>query len=161
MLLLLIKLKNTKKRVRAHIGFRLIQLGVIGSSLVSAAPAYSENTAANTAVTQSKKEANYLRVKPNKCISLHKGQSCYQKLKFRWHIVETGKFCLFQQSNPIALVCWENSERSSYQYSLTTTQNEIFQIRKQGQTQSITETTVTRAWVYKTKRKSTSSWRLF
>lgn len=103
----------------------------------------------------------YLKVEPNRCIALRKGQTCYQTLTFHWKVPDTGEYCLFQQPNPIPLVCWRDKSVGSFKDSFQLDRSALFQIRSSGEKGIVLETKVKVAWVYKTDRKNYSGWRLF
>lgn len=100
-------------------------------------------------------------VKPRKCVALHQGQTCYQKLKFNWKIPQQGEFCLHLVSQTQPLVCWRSGERTRFEYEFKSTRGERFQIRSKNSLSHIAELEVITAWVYKSKKRKTGSWRLF
>lgn len=102
-----------------------------------------------------------LHVKPNRCIALHKGQVCYQKLKFKWKLSQDDDFCLYQTSKEDPILCWSGSEKSQLEYQFESTTSESFQIRRKNTEDSVAEVKVTLSWVYRTGRKNSSGWRLF
>ncbi|MGI9295451.1 MAG: DUF3019 domain-containing protein [Pseudomonadales bacterium] len=100
-------------------------------------------------------------VKPNRCIALHQGQTCYQKLKFHWQTPASGEYCLFQTSEAEPLVCWKGKEKASFMHEFKSDSSIIYQIRIKNQTKSLSSVKVKVAWVYRSSRKSASGWRLF
>ncbi len=106
-------------------------------------------------------ESYKLTVKPTRCIALHKGQVCYQKLKFRWKMLSSEDFCLYQESKDEPLACWSGNERSNFEYKFESSTSESFSIRRKDTDDSVAEVKVTLSWVYRTGRKNSSGWRLF
>ena len=102
-----------------------------------------------------------LSVKPNKCISLHKGQLCYQKLKFSWDALPPGNYCLYQGGIQEALFCWNSADTRTYRYEFVGRESVVFQVRTEGAEYSFIEAKLSVASVYKKGKKSTSGWRLF
>jgi len=99
--------------------------------------------------------------KPNKCIALHKGQTCYQKIKFSWGALGQGEYCLYQLSSKQALTCWTNNTRRQFAFEFASADSQEFEIRREDKGVNLAQVKVIIAWVYKTRRKSSSSWRLF
>lgn len=102
-----------------------------------------------------------LTAKPNRCISLHQGQVCYQSVVFNWQLAQPGNYCLYQQASKTPLQCWQATEHASYQYEFESNMSLSFYLRETTSQVMIGKTQVTVAWVYKTKRNSSSGWRLF
>lgn len=100
-------------------------------------------------------------VKPNKCISLHKGQTCFQKVLFTWTLPEKTEYCLYSLSTDQALICWQGGSTHSFAFDFQSIDSETFQIRASESAEILAETTIKRAWVYRSERKSPSNWRLF
>lgn len=102
-----------------------------------------------------------LKVKPNKCIVLHQGQTCYQRLRFSWVVSEGAPYCLFNKTRGEVLLCWQGSRQKYFKYQFESAKSEIFQIRRQGQNKVLAEVKIAVASVYRSKRSSASGWRLF
>ncbi len=100
-------------------------------------------------------------VKPNRCIALHQGQTCYQKLTFHWQTPASGEYCLFQNSKAEPVTCWAGREKKSFIQAFESDSSIIYQIRIKDQTGNLSTVTVKVAWVYRSSRKSASGWRLF
>ena len=43
---------------------------------------------------------------PERCIALHKGQTCYQEVLFRWQTPASGEYCLILTDRQHQLTCW-------------------------------------------------------
>lgn len=98
-----------------------------------------------------------LTVKPNKCVSLHKGQMCYQKLKFSWQS-DTG-VCLYIQNNDAPLHCAEPGV-GQWVYDFESERGQQFELRdREGG--ALAEVTVDVASVYQGQRRATTGWRIF
>lgn len=112
-----------------------------------------------------------LTVKPDKCVSLRKGQVCYQRINISWDTDTTGHYCILASDQESPLKCWNNKSRGKLSYSLESTESVKFDlVNKSGTDQSnklltldqlIATATVTIAWVYNTKSRSRTTWRLF
>jgi len=100
-------------------------------------------------------------VKPDRCIALHQGQTCYQKLKFHWRTPASREYCLFQLSEAEPLVCWVGKQQASFVQEFKSDRSIIYQIRIKNQNRSLSAVKVKVAWVYRSSRKSASGWRLF
>ncbi len=117
--------------------------------------------ATNQSLAENQPETNALRVKPNRCIALHEGQQCYQKLQFSWTTPERGHYCLYQRETDVPLICWQGNDMNRYTYKFESKQNKVFLIRDEDTENIMTETEVSVAWVYKRTKKVTTGWRLF
>ncbi len=106
-------------------------------------------------------DENILRIKPARCIALHEGQVCYQKLNISWQAGLADSYCLYQQDNKTPLMCWENvaAGKWSYEFEGATTQKFVL-LRKQDAKQ-IAEVSIEVAWVYDASSKRESHWRVF
>lgn len=102
-----------------------------------------------------------LHVKPQRCISLHRGQTCYQKLTFRWSTPSTGEYCLHNERSGRVMACWRGSEKISYEYELQAAQTTRFTIKESGQGEVLANVSVQVASVYRSPERSSSRWRLF
>ncbi len=102
-----------------------------------------------------------LKIKPTRCIALHEGQVCYQKLNISWQADLADSYCLYQQNNKTPLMCWENvaAGKWSYEFEGATTQK-LMLLRKQDAKQ-IAEVSIEVAWVYDASSKRESHWRVF
>ena len=101
-----------------------------------------------------------LKAKPASCVSLHKGQLCYQKILFTWQSSGDVEYCLHNDELELLIYCSaEKSSRFVYEYASKS--SVVFSLRARNNNQSISATTVRNAWVYRTGRRSSSGWRLF
>jgi len=102
-----------------------------------------------------------LGVKPNRCIALHQGQTCYANLSFRWNTPATGEYCLFDDRKSDPLVCWTGNSRLTYKHEFVADSNVVYDIRIRNEQQSLSQAMVKISWVYKSNTESNSRWRLF
>ncbi len=103
----------------------------------------------------------FLKIEPNRCIALRQGQTCYQKLTFRWFTPKGDDYCLYQLPSDQPVLCWHGNEILSYKDSFQFERSTVYQIRAKGENTPLVESNVKVAWVYKTTRKNYSEWRLF
>lgn len=125
-----------------------------------------ENSDANTSTS-----TLTFSVKPQKCIALHRGQVCYQKLEFNWYISSAGNYCLYQTTKEEPLYCWKNSGTGQFTFDFQSNQSESYQIRSLAQSEDLEPLDkqdqvlrvlkVKLATVYKQTKQSYSGWRLF
>lgn len=102
-----------------------------------------------------------LQVKPQRCISLHQGQVCYQKLRFSWRTPASGEFCLHNVRKDVAIICWRGEGSTPYEYEFQADESTEFAINYKGRKEALVKVKVQVASVYKTPEKSSSRWRLF
>ena len=103
-----------------------------------------------------------LNVKPHKCVALHQGQVCYQKIAVNWHSEDPQKshekYCLHIKGNPKAEFCSGSS--SNYIYHFAEKSDAIFEL-KDSDGNVVVSRNVQVVSVYKGSRRSTTGWRLF
>lgn len=106
-----------------------------------------------------------LKVKPRRCVALHQGQTCYQKLKFSWHSKSKGHYCLYTDTSETPIRCWQQVDNGRYSVEFQSPENLTFVLREHGASQDsaqdIASLSVEVAWVYKSRRQSKMNWRLF
>lgn len=107
--------------------------------------------------------APQLAAHPATCVALHKGQICYQWIELRWQNLPPGQFCLFQDEEPTALLCWRDRATGSHRHRYASATTERYSLRPMGGQDSLPqlEYVISTAWVYRTGRRSSSGWRLF
>lgn len=98
-----------------------------------------------------------LFVKPKKCVSLHKGQTCYQTLKFTWQ--SDSQFCLFVDNSAQAIHCAE-AGKGQLIYHFESERGRQFQLRNNDGA-AVASVDVEVASVYKGQRRATTGWRIF
>ena len=112
-----------------------------------------------------------LTVKPDKCVSLRKGQVCYQRINISWDTDKSGHYCILASDQKSPVKCWDNSSAGKLSYSLESTESIKFDLIDKSKAdnnnklltldQLIATATVTIAWVYNTKSRNRTTWRLF
>lgn len=100
-----------------------------------------------------------LTVVPDKCVALRKGQTCYQRVKIRFKLDNTGNYCLYLNDNEQAEKCWSGVASGEYMHDVRSSENVEISLQKNSTV--VAQTRVTVAWVYKNKPRRRSSWRLF
>ena len=116
-------------------------------------------------------QSQELTVKPDKCVSLRKGQVCYQRINISWDTDITGHYCILASGQESPLKCWNNKSTGKLSYTLESTESVKFDLVNKSVSdennklltldQLIATATVTIAWVYNTKSRSRTTWRLF
>lgn len=97
-------------------------------------------------------------LKPQRCVTLREGQPCFVKLKVTWVSELPVSVCVYDEGET-PLVCWVDVAEGSFfgkQYLYETTR---YTLRDTGGVE-LGESTVTVAWVYKSRR-ARKRWRLF
>ena len=118
-------------------------------------------SSAVSAVYVQSEELPILKVKPNKCIALHKGQECYQTVKFRISEIQDEKYCLIENEVAAPLFCWSETSTQIFSFEFVSTQSKTYYLRNESKNKIVAETQISVAWVYKSTKKPTSGWRLF
>jgi len=104
------------------------------------------------------------QVEPGRCISLHRGQLCYQRLNMTWNTVPGLEYCLGELQSAAtfdSLVCWTGNELLMQEVEFQSNSDVTYQIRLRDEQTVLAELLVEVAWVYKTGRTTFSRWRLF
>jgi len=102
-----------------------------------------------------------LKVKPNRCIALHRGQACYQKLFFTWETPLDHKYCLYLRGDLQPLACWQADKLKHFRHEFKASEDQQFVLRDETLNQSVSDVNVDVAWVYKKGKKVSTGWRLF
>ncbi|WNO08646.1 DUF3019 domain-containing protein [Teredinibacter sp. KSP-S5-2] len=107
-----------------------------------------------------------LMPKPKRCIALHRGQVCYQKIDMQWHYpdAQTTKICLYEVSEAQPIECWIKLSKGKIRINFESAHDKVYQLRE-GQ-KVLAESLVSVAWVYggnqnKKIDKRRRSWRIF
>ena len=106
-------------------------------------------------------EETIFSVKPKRCVSMHKGQTCYQKLKFSWSVKILDDYCLFSSEQETPIKCWEQENSGKFQYEFVSDNNIVYQLRREGSEKILGQQEIKVESVYRRGKKSHSGWRLF
>lgn len=98
---------------------------------------------------------------PDRCISLHKGQTCYQKVILSWESPVTADFCLFRHRADQPLKCWTQVSSGVLELDFQSSTPLTYHLYQTGKKEPIASSTVSVAWVYKTPKRQRGGWRLF
>lgn len=121
-------------------------------------------------------ESGELTTTPDKCVSLRKGQVCYQRIRLDWRAPVLGSYCIVADTHSAPLKCWEKANSGHVQYSFESARNVHFSLYsartdaanspadsedKTGKGKAIANSLVSVAWVYNSTTRRRTSWRLF
>ncbi|MFT6270474.1 MAG: hypothetical protein ACJAVV_003313 [Alphaproteobacteria bacterium] len=112
-------------------------------------------------------ESDYsLNVKPQECVSLYQGQSCYLTLNFVFSAPFAGNYCLYIKGNIEPLQCVSGERQGTFSLEFDTDKNVSFELRNSdevGDTKNkvLAQAKLTLSWVYKVPNKKRLAWRLF
>ncbi len=101
------------------------------------------------------------KAKPSKCVALHKGQTCYQKITLTWSALPPGEYCLTHKTTIEPLTCWKGSNLTQYHWSFESNQSETLNIYDNTKKLAVGHVKIKLATVYKHRKKSHGGWRLF
>lgn len=122
-------------------------------------PVSAQGDATITANNTTDKPAN-LQLKPGRCVALHQGQVCYQRVQLQWR-AQVGNYCLYQKGAGHPLHCWQNVDAGDYVYAFASDTSVQLQLID-TQTQAIVaQAELEVAWVYKANTRRKTQWRLF
>jgi hypothetical protein len=106
-------------------------------------------------------KAVQLQLKPSRCVALHQGQVCYQKILLTWSANQLGNYCLYQEHNELPIYCWKNVMGGQYQYDFASdTSAQLLLLNLQTKT-VVATAALEVAWVYKANTRRKTHWRLF
>lgn len=101
-----------------------------------------------------------LQLEPEQCVAMQRGQHCYVTVDVTWQASQVGDYCLFLADNNESLDCWQGENKGEFLYDFSHNDSRIFQLKTRKGNVILAEAVLEIAWVYKTKRVS-SSWRMF
>lgn len=102
-----------------------------------------------------------LLLSPQRCISLHKGQTCFQEVRVSWRTPLMGRYCLLINTQEAPLRCWHGNEVIELDYVFEGTESLSFQIKSQQDGAVVASRLFEVSWVYRSSRSKNSTWRLF
>ena len=105
--------------------------------------------------------AAQLQLKPNRCVALHQGQVCYQKVQLSWRAQQPGHYCLFQPNKESPVYCWQGVAAGQYQYEFAGDVSLELQLVNMQTKIPLATATLEVAWVYKANTRRKTHWRLF
>lgn len=106
------------------------------------------------------RDASSLLLTPARCVALHQGQMCYQRVQVSWSSFAPGNYCLYQEPQTQPLHCWQEQTQGTYVFEFASDTARVLQL-KNGQQQVVAESTMEVAWVYKANTRRKTHWRLF
>ncbi|MFK8075438.1 MAG: DUF3019 domain-containing protein [Granulosicoccus sp.] len=107
-----------------------------------------------------KLKALTLLAKPTSCVALHRGQMCFQEIRFTWESDSSNSYCLYQNGIETALYC-SRSAKNSYIHKYASESFQTFSLLEADSGITLSTVKINTAWVYRTGRRSSSGWRLF
>ena len=102
-----------------------------------------------------------LEVTPKPCVALRKGQKCYLEVTFNWRHPKVSNYCLVNSTTSKTMKCWQQQAKGEFSFDFQSRQSNNFVLRKQESSIDIARATIPVAWVYKSSKRSKSTWRLF
>ncbi len=102
-----------------------------------------------------------LKIIPDRCISLHRGQTCYQKITIHWQSAIKTDYCLFQKGVDSPLKCWKASSYGELKIDFQSDKSIDFELRQKGEHSPVATSSLSIHWVYKSTKKQKRGWRLF
>jgi len=100
-----------------------------------------------------------LKVQPQRCVTLRRGQRCYLKLKMDWSSSEPINVCFFSDSHEVR-ACWENAVQGEFRkevYLLDSTE----WVLQDAMGRRFGDVTVEVSSSYNRRRRGWRGWRLF
>jgi len=102
-----------------------------------------------------------LHAMPDRCVALHEGQVCYQRIRLLWGALDKAyDYCVVEQDTGTAVHCWLGGGSNEIKFEFGSNHSQIYQL-KRNDGLIVSEVEIVVAWVYKSSRKRSSGWRLF
>lgn len=102
-----------------------------------------------------------LTIKPTRCIALHEGQVCYQKININWKADVADHYCLHEQDNKIPLICWDGVDNARWSYEFEGKTTQTFVLLRKADGKMVADVSIEVAWVYDARSRRESHWRIF
>lgn len=115
---------------------------------------------AHPAVAKDSKQIVTLTALPASCVALHRGQLCFQDIRFTWVGDDDLNYCLYSDTHELLLSCG-NGGKEAFIHEYSSETSEAFSLRVGVSGATVASVTVNTAWVYRTGKRSSSGWRLF
>jgi len=110
-------------------------------------------------------EPVHLDVRPDTCVALHRGQTCFRRITLSWPSLPDGRYCLVREPDDGALVCFRAGERRQWLHDYADPSAERYRLERVpadgGVQRVVAVAEVSTAWVYRDSRRGASGWRLF
>ncbi|PUA28558.1 MAG: hypothetical protein B0W54_19170 [Cellvibrio sp. 79] len=121
---------------------------------VKNAYAINETTATTNPVSAS------LLLTPARCVALHQGQICYQRVQISWSSSAVGNYCVYMEEQAQPLHCWQEQTQGTLVFEFASDSSRLLQL-KNAQQNIVAEASMEVAWVYKANTRRKTHWRLF
>lgn len=105
-------------------------------------------------------ESASLLLMPARCVALHQGQICYQRVQLSWSSFAAGNYCVYQEAQAQPLQCWQEQTQGTLVFEFASDSSRVLQL-KNAQQQVVAEASMEVAWVYKANTRRKTHWRLF
>ncbi|HTF95198.1 MAG TPA: DUF3019 domain-containing protein [Cellvibrio sp.] len=97
---------------------------------------------------------------PARCVALHQGQMCYQRVQVSWSSSVNDDYCIYQEDREEPLRCWQQQTQGVMEFEFASDGSQQMQL-KNAQQQVVAESALEVAWVYKANTRRKTHWRLF
>lgn len=97
---------------------------------------------------------------PARCVALHQGQICYQRVQVSWSSSSIDDYCIYQENRETPLHCWQQQTQGIVEFEFASDASQQMQL-KNAQQQVVAESALEVAWVYKANTRRKTHWRLF
>lgn len=107
-----------------------------------------------------------LTLKPQECVSLYRGQTCYLTLNFSFSAPVSGQYCVYLKDDNKRLQCAPEGSTGEFSFEFETNKDLIFEMRvadvNSDKNKTVLASSVlTVSWVYEIPKKKRLDWRLF
>lgn len=104
-------------------------------------------------------ETTTLKAKPQKCVTLNEGRTCFANVSFTWQTNLPEELCLIQKAPQKIIRCFKKSNLSSVKFEFESNKTMTYQLLNK-QNNVLAETKIEVNWVYESSPRK-RRWRVF
>ena len=106
-----------------------------------------------------------LEARPLTCIALHRGQTCFKRVRLSWSAGLTGRLCVLRDGAAEPLVCWRDGARTHWEHDYASARGERYRLVVTDADgvplDTVATASIDTVWVYRGRRSGSGGWRLF
>jgi len=111
------------------------------------------------------RDTTRLEARPVTCVAVHRGQTCFKRIRLSWTTRMTGRLCVLRDGAAEPLVCWMGGARTDWEHDYASADGERYRLVVTDADgvplDTLATTSVDTVWVYRGRRSVSGGWRLF
>ena len=120
---------------------------------------------AATVADETVRDAARLEARPVTCVAVHRGQTCFKRIRLSWTAPSTGRLCVLRDGADGPLICWRDGARTDWEHDYASADGERYRLVVTDADgvplDTLATTSVDTVWVYRGRRSGSGGWRLF